>query len=96
MSQKAHSALRWLISRQGYRSGDQAIVAWATSGKQIPNPLADPLSILGDEELAMDDSDFVWTVQNIALKFNKKMAGYKADLGDTSGIIKMMNGLSKL
>jgi CRISPR-associated protein Csd1 len=89
VSQKAHSALRWLISRQGYRSGDQAIVAWATSGKQIPDPLADPLSILGDKELAMDDSDVVSTAQNIALKFNKKMAGYKADLGDTSGIVVM-------
>jgi len=89
VSQKAHSALRWLISRQGYRSGDQAIVAWATSGKQIPDPLSDPLSILGEEELAMDDSDVVSTAQNIALKFNKKMAGYKADLGDTSGVVVM-------
>jgi CRISPR-associated protein Csd1 len=89
VTQKAHSALRWLISRQGYRSGDQAIVAWATSGKQIPDPLADPLSILGEVELAMDDSEVVSTAQNIALKFNKKMAGYKADLGDTSGIVVM-------
>ncbi len=87
VTQKAHSALRWLISRQGYRSGDQAIVAWATSGKEIPDPLADPLSVLGEEELASDDSDIVSTGQNIALKFNKKIAGYKADLGDTSGIV---------
>ena len=87
VSQKAHSALRWLIGRQGYRSGNQAIVAWATSGKEIPDPLADPLSILGEEELAMDDSEVVSTAQNIALKFNKKMAGYKADLGDTSGVV---------
>lgn len=89
VTQKSHSALRWLISRQGYRSGDQAIVAWATSGKQIPDPLADPLSILGEEELSSDDSDVVSTAQNIALKFNKKIAGYKADLGDTSGIVVM-------
>jgi len=89
VTQKAHSALRWLISRQGYRSGDQAIVAWATSGKQIPDPLADPLSILGEEELASDDSDVVPTAQNIALKFNNKIAGYKADLGDTSGVVVM-------
>jgi CRISPR-associated protein Csd1 len=47
------------------------------------------LSILGEEELAMDDSDVVSTAQNIALKFNKKMAGYKADLGDTSGVVVM-------
>ena len=89
VTQKSHSALRWLISRQGYRSGDQAIVAWATSGKEIPDPLADPLSVLGEEELASDDSNVVSTAQNIALKFNKKIAGYKADLGDTSGIVVM-------
>ncbi len=89
VTQKAHSALRWLISRQGYRSGDQAIVAWATSGKEIPDPLADSLSVLGEEELASDDSDIASTAQNIALKFNKKIAGYKADLGDTSGIVVM-------
>lgn len=89
VTQKAHSSLRWLISRQGYRSGDQAIVAWATSGKEIPDPLADPLSVLGEEELASDDSDIVSTAQNIALKFNNKIAGYKADLGDTSGIVVM-------
>lgn len=89
VTQKAHSALRWLISRQGYRSGEQAIVAWATSGKEIPDPLADPLSILGEEELASDDSDVVSTAQNISFKFNKKIAGYKADLGDMSGIVVM-------
>jgi CRISPR-associated protein Csd1 len=89
VTQKAHSALRWLISRQGYRSGYQAIVTWATSGKEIPDPLADPLSVLGEEELESDDSDIVSTAQNIALKFNNKIAGYKADLGDTSGIVVM-------
>jgi len=89
VTQKAHSALRWLISRQGYRSGDQAIVAWATSGKQIPDPLADSLSILGEEELVSDESDIVLTAQNIALKVNKKLAGYKADLGDTGGVVVM-------
>jgi len=89
ITQKAHNALRWLINRQGYRSGDQAIVAWATSGMEIPDPFADPVSVLGEEELVSDDSDVVSTAQNIALKFNKKIAGYKAELGDTSGIVVM-------
>lgn len=87
ITQKAHSALRWLISRQGYRNGDQAIVAWATSGKQIPNPLDDSLSILGEDDLASDNAGTVSTAQNIALKLNKKLAGYKSDLGDTSRIV---------
>jgi CRISPR-associated protein Csd1 len=29
VTQKAHNALQWLIARQGYRNGDQAIVSWA-------------------------------------------------------------------
>ncbi|MDR1242351.1 MAG: type I-C CRISPR-associated protein Cas8c/Csd1 [Deltaproteobacteria bacterium] len=41
ISQMAHSALRWLIARQGYRNGDQAIVAWAVNGEAIPDPLGD-------------------------------------------------------
>ena len=41
VSAKAHSALRWLIARQGIRNGDQVTVAWAISGKYIPSPLQD-------------------------------------------------------
>ncbi|WP_032091953.1 type I-C CRISPR-associated protein Cas8c/Csd1 [Necropsobacter rosorum] len=41
VSAKAHSALRWLIARQGIRNGDQVTVAWAVSGKQIPSPIKD-------------------------------------------------------
>ena len=41
VSAKAHSALRWLISRQGIRNGDQVTVAWAISGKPIPSPMKD-------------------------------------------------------
>jgi CRISPR-associated protein Csd1 len=89
VTQKAHSALRWLIARQGYRSGDQAIVAWATSGKNIPGLLDDSFSLLGEEQLTSDDRDTIWTAQNFALKLNKKIAGYKADLGDTSSIVVM-------
>ena len=41
VSAKAHSALRWLISRQGVRNGDQVTVAWAISGKPVPSPMKD-------------------------------------------------------
>ncbi|MEZ6174789.1 MAG: type I-C CRISPR-associated protein Cas8c/Csd1 [Candidatus Scalinduaceae bacterium] len=89
VTQKAHGALRWLLSRQGYRNGDQAIVAWATSGAEIPDPLADPLSILGEDTLKSDDSDNVSVAQNLAVKLRQKIAGYKTNLGDTSGIVVM-------
>ena len=41
VSAKAHSALRWLISRQGIRNGDQVTVSWAISGKPVPSPRKD-------------------------------------------------------
>jgi CRISPR-associated protein Csd1 len=90
VTQKSHSALRWLISRQGSRIGDQAvIVAWATSGVDIPDPLADPLGILGEDNLQSDDSDNVSVAQNIAIKLRHKIAGCKSELGDTSGVVVM-------
>ena len=41
VSAKAHNALRWLISRQGIRNGDQVTVAWAIRGKPVPSPMKD-------------------------------------------------------
>lgn len=87
VTQKAHFALRWLLSRQGYRRGDQAIVAWATSGKDIPQPLADPLAILGIDELPSDESPSVYTAQNIGIKLKKRIAGYGSELGDTTDVV---------
>ena len=91
VTQKAHSALRWLISRQGYRShnGDQAIVAWATSGVEIHQLLDDPFEILGEDNLESDEANNVSTAQNLAIKLRNKIAGYKADIGDTSGVVVM-------
>ncbi len=38
-TQKAHNALKWLLTRQGKENGKQAIIAWAVSGKLIPSPI---------------------------------------------------------
>lgn len=43
VSEKAHSALRWLISRQGYYSGGQVILAWIVDPVQLPRDI-----LLGD------------------------------------------------
>ncbi|MGB8213614.1 MAG: type I-C CRISPR-associated protein Cas8c/Csd1 [Anaerolineales bacterium] len=88
-TQKAHFALRWLISRQGYRKGDLAIVAWATSGATIPKPTDDPLSILGINELPTDAPPTASTAQEVAIKLKYKIAGYGKDIGDTTDIVVM-------
>jgi len=88
-TQKAHFALRWLISRQGYRKGDLAIVAWATSGAPVPKPTDDPMAILGIDDLPNDQPTTISTAQDIAIKLKKKIAGYGKELRDTTNVVVM-------
>ncbi len=100
VTQKAHNALRWLISRQGHRNGDQRFVAWAVSCKPIPAPLIDTFSFLKnnmnepeqdvyeDNMMKLDHGRDLG--QSFALKLNKKMAGYRSELNDYESIITMM------
>lgn len=101
-TQKAHNALRWLIGRPtlAFRNGDQAIVAWATSGKEIPKLLAATTEFdLDDfdevEEPARPlDADVSRSIinhskdlgQRFASKLNAYMSGYRASLSDTDQI----------
>ena len=92
VTQKAHSALRWLIGRkQAFRSGDQVFVSWAITGKPIPDPCANSWDFLGDDFQTNDTSDTpVGDIgQAFAQRFNKKLAGYKASIADTDDIVVM-------
>lgn len=92
VSQKAHSALQWLIRRQGFRNGDQAIVAWAVSGKAIPDPFRnseDMLDLPTDKDKKDERPPRGDTGQTFALRLNKYIAGYRTQLGSTSDIVVM-------
>jgi len=103
VSQKAHNALRWLISRQGFRNGDQVYVSWAVSGKPIPEPLTDTYSLLHDStEYDLDEVDESSEPEQdagpdhsrdlghyFALQLKNYMAGYAAKLSPTEQIIVM-------
>lgn len=89
VTQKAHNALRWLISRQGYRNGEQVYVAWAVSGNPIPAPLEDSWSLLGKPvALQVEDSEQQESTvdhstdlgESFAHQFNKYLAGYRSRL----------------
>ncbi|MGI9228640.1 MAG: type I-C CRISPR-associated protein Cas8c/Csd1 [Gammaproteobacteria bacterium] len=90
VTQKAHNALRWLISRQGFRNGDQVIVAWTVSCKEIPQPLAEiPLDFeetpeQSDQGEALDHGSDMG--QRFSLGLQKYMLGYRANLKDTDHI----------
>jgi len=93
VSQKAHSALMWLIDRQSFRNGDQVIVSWAVSGKEIPDPFSDSLKLFDetDEEMIKEVTQLSYTDagQTFARKLTQKIAGYKAELKDATNIVVM-------
>ncbi len=98
VTQKAHNALRWLISRQGFRNGDQAIIAWAVSGEGIPQPMEDIWDAMSEEiqetstPSSLTDNKIDHTKdlgQLFSIALGKYMAGYQAKLQTTDSIIIM-------
>ncbi|MDP1558564.1 MAG: type I-C CRISPR-associated protein Cas8c/Csd1 [Nitrosomonas sp.] len=93
VTQKAHNALRWLIARQAYRNGDQAVVAWAVSGKRIPDPLANSFDLFGipsdESEAKQDHVNPSGAGQAFGQRLAKKLAGYRVELGSTNEIVVM-------
>lgn len=87
VTQKAHSALRWLIARQGRRDGDQAVVTWAVSGADIPDPQADTLSFLFGHEQEDEAPKTSYTAQEVGAALSKKIAGYAAQLKATDNVV---------
>jgi CRISPR-associated protein Csd1 len=85
-TQMAHNALRWLIARQGYRRGDQAIVAWDTSGVDILSPFEDGYDVLGWGDMEFHEA-IVDTAQDIGIQLRKRIAGYGSGLGNTNRIV---------
>lgn len=86
-SQKAHYALSWLISRQGYQAQDLAIVAWAISGAQVPQPTDDPYALYS--ELIPEQSRNVDTAQDAAIRLKKKIAGYRQRIDEREDVVVM-------
>lgn len=91
VTQKAHNALRWLIQRQRFRNGDQTIIAWAVSGKSLPDPFANSAEMFGIET-AQETLTAVYSGdagQSFAVRLNKRLAGYRATLGSDEGVVVM-------
>ena len=99
VTQKAHNALRWLISRQGHRNGDQVMVAWAVSGRELPDLFApthefdlNDYSAVNnsDDQPAMPARDLTKDVgQRFAYSLHLYMAGYRARLDPMESVVIM-------
>ena len=94
-TQEAHSALRWLISRQGTNLGDESILVWGTQDEPVPslcddtydlaqNAPADDLDDMEIPEFALMPSQEASTAETIARQFNRAIHGYRLKLTDTS------------
>lgn len=79
-SQKAHNALKWLISTQGAIQGNRAFVAWNPQGKRVPKPTL-PLPPLADEAPALP------TYKNYRDDLRKKLASYHAELEASDQVV---------
>ncbi|RLA41066.1 MAG: type I-C CRISPR-associated protein Cas8c/Csd1 [Gammaproteobacteria bacterium] len=98
VTQKAHNALRWLISRQGYRNGDQVYVAWAVSGHKFPDPLTSSHDLFANAQIFQEplkeeyNSKLDHTIDlggYFAIQLKKYMAGYRAKLEPNEQIMIM-------
>jgi CRISPR-associated protein Csd1 len=89
ISQKAHYALAWLISRQGYQAGDLAVVAWAVSGAKVPQPTEDTYDSFYKDLDAEKDQLPADTAQDVGIRLKKKIAGYRQKIGEREDVVVM-------
>ena len=92
VTQKAHTALRWLIGRQGYhdKASGQVFVAWSVGGKNIPDPFQDTWDLFRDAKMDTTEADTHYAGdagQHFALCLRKAISGYRAQLGDAADVV---------
>lgn len=95
VSQKAHNALKWLVTRQGYNKGEKSIVFWTTSDKKIPDVTSDAFGEFGPEEVAdADDGGYVAT--ELSQKLRLKISGYRSNFnkGELVNLIELESATS--
>lgn len=76
---KAHIALKWLITKQGFINGDQVILAFGTNGQNVPKPTGDSVETALDIEpnIPITDikSEFAQEFKNALLKRKNRLKG---------------------
>ncbi len=81
ISQKAHSALRWLIARQAcLRVGEQVVVVWSIENPQISNPF---------EELLWEGEQLIFTDEAYSDWVRKAIWGPGEPPGDSDKVMIM-------
>lgn len=82
ISQKAHNALKWLISKQGQTIDNRVFLVWGNDELKVPSPQSDKFTLL--EELGftnvVEEKEEAITHEVFAKKFNTALLGYKQNL----------------
>lgn len=86
-SQKAHSALKWLISKQGRKINEKVILVWAVTGEDVPDITKDTLSVVSMDEAEFSDNSEFNTDVVFARQFYMRIAGYAANLEKKTSIV---------
>ena len=100
-TQKAHSALRWLVGRQGVQNGDQTILVWGTENEPVPPVTGDAYDLVLHSQQDLDEEDDLGTpfqaAENLprtreafAVQFGKAVRGYRLALPPHSQISVMV------
>lgn len=79
-SQKAHNALKWLISTQGTIQGGRAFVCWNPKGNSVPKPILPFLSF--DK-----DSEDLPGYKSYREELRKKLQGYSENWSPSTQVI---------
>ncbi|MFC3023338.1 type I-C CRISPR-associated protein Cas8c/Csd1 [Vibrio zhugei] len=74
VTQKAHNALRCLLTKQSvFRNGDQVYLAWAVSGKEVPKPTELDFS---DFASLLEEKDSVDHTQDLGRAYANQLKRY--------------------
>ena len=89
-TQKAHNALRWLISKQGYNLGNLCILTWNPNGHAVSNPADDFSSMF-----AFDDvNPKALTKEEAARHLNNRLRGYNSKVLDEDVMVLVLDSAS--
>lgn len=74
VSDKAHSALRWIVANQGFTIGDQTVAVWSVKANKIPSVFGDTLSIFTNQ---MDIYNKYTPLDSYSESLKRAINGYK-------------------
>lgn len=82
VTQKAHHMLAWLVQNQGFVSFPLAVVAWAQTGAEVPNPVYGTPAFIGTPS----EPQPAYTAEELAQQLKRKIWSLQANLGEFANI----------